>query len=180
MFWINYWVCILLWAVQFNTYLYLSLSCKYTCTEWVHTHSKGKFAHPLSKLCLCSHKTAGGSTSVVNYFWYGPKKVHTIIAAEVPSVRLHWRHLHPLWEHTIWTQTRWGWLSTKYIGDNHITLGVNVPHLWLWECHNCGSASFNAPRLWFNVSLKSLLLQFMFTGVCDENQVKHLVSYKRC
>lgn len=25
-----------------------------------------------------------------------------------------------------------------------------------------------------------MLLQFAFTGVCDENQVKHLVSYKRC
>lgn len=30
------------------------------------------------------------------------------------------------------------------------------------------------------MSLKSLLLQFAFTGVCDEKQVKHLVSYKRC
>jgi len=74
------------------------------------------------------------------------------------------------------TQTRC--LSPNLTGDNHRThICVNVLYSWLWECYKCGCASFNDLCLWFNESLKSLLVQYLCTGLCDENQVKHLLSF---
>lgn len=79
------------------------------------------------------------------------------------------------------TPALWRWLSPKYAGDNLITPSENTPDSLLWQCHNGGSTSFNVLCLCVNVSLKSLLPHFVFTGLCDESQMKHLVSScERC
>lgn len=96
-------------------------------------------------------------------FYGDPKKVHTVVSAEVSWVLAA---LKTAALSTVWSprkihgntpseprRTRAGIPPTNK-GDNHKPLVVNVPHSWLWQCHNCGSASFNGLYLRLNVSLK--------------------------